>query len=94
MQGQLAILGFPVSFTEHLNVAGDLGDVLLCSPRSMLVGLSKNITVDVSTDRYFEEDATAFRMTLLCDHTPFRETSLTLADGSTVVSDAVVLEAR
>lgn len=92
--GPLNLLGYPVIFSEHMEVAGALGDVLLCAPKAMLVGMAMDIRVDVDSSIYFDQDCTAFRLTMLVDHAPKRNTAVTLSDGSTVVSDATVLEAR
>lgn len=90
----LKLLGKPVHFSEHCKYKGTKGDVHLLDPKSMLLGLTEDLRIDVSGHYAFRNDQTIFRAVLRCDAMPKQSSTLVLSDGSHTVSDAVVLAAR
>jgi HK97 family phage major capsid protein len=90
----MELCGAPVFFSEHCEVLGDQGDILLAAPENYIVGMRQEVQVDVSPHVGFLTDEIYFRLTLRVDAQPACSTTLTLRDGSTVVSDFVTLAER
>jgi len=90
----LSLLGFPVEFSEHCNVAGDKGDAFLISGKSYALALRSDMRIEASSHLYFQTDQVAFKATMRCDGMPINTSALTLADGTSQVSDFVTLDAR
>lgn len=92
--GTYKMLNLPVILTEHLPVLGDEDDIMLVDFSQYVVGLRSDISVDLSQHLYFSSDELAVRVICRFDGQSLWPSSLTLADGLTVVSPVVSLAAR
>lgn len=90
----LSLLGFPVEFSEHCNVAGTKGDAFLMNPKAYALALRSDIRIESSQHVAFTSDQVVFKCTTRLDGMPIASAPLTLADGSSQVSDFVTLDTR
>lgn len=90
----LTLLGRPVYWTEHLPVAGSLGDILLIDPYALAVAVKQPVQLDVSEHVFFGQDAVALRLTCRMDWQGKYAKQLTLSDSVTTASPFVCLENR
>jgi len=88
------LLGRPVLVTSRVKVLGTKGDVILCDPSQLAVGVRRGITIDRSEHAFFSSDRLAIRGKFRGDARPVWDKARTLVEGSTTVSPYVVLEAR
>lgn len=56
------LMTLPLFFSEKLNPLGDKGDILLCNPQFYLIGIRKEISLEVSGHYGFRTDETYFRV--------------------------------
>lgn len=61
------LLGYPIYFTEKCSNIGTEGDLVLCDLSQYLVGLRRELTVDVSKHAGFTSDQTYFRISARLD---------------------------
>jgi HK97 family phage major capsid protein len=90
----MELFGFPVYFSEQMEILGDQGDILLAAPENYVIGLRQQVEVDVSPHVGFLTDEIYIRLTLRVDGQSACSTPLILRDGTTQVSDFVTLQAR
>jgi HK97 family phage major capsid protein len=76
-----SIFGRPIIWTEHCSNLGDVGDIILVHPRSILLGLRKDLTVEGSIHKYFDTNETLFRIEARLDAQPIVNEKLTLRSG-------------
>ena len=88
------LLGHPIIWSEHTNVLGDKGDVMLVNPGAYALCIRQDLRLEASRDAYFTSDHVAFKATVRIDGMPIRNSLLTLADGTTTVADFVTLAER
>ena len=88
--GQL--LGMPVYLSEKLPELGSRGDVILVDPSRYLVGMRQEIVLDASTAPGWFSDYYSWRCVLRVAGQGAWDKPLTLADGSTQLSWAVILD--
>jgi HK97 family phage major capsid protein len=89
------ILGRPLIFTEHCSALGDLGDIFFVHPKSYLLGIRKEMTIDASVHVYFQTNCTLFRIEFRGDGQPIQNEKLTIRSGGGFeVSPFVTLAAR
>jgi HK97 family phage major capsid protein len=81
----------PLFITEKLATLGTSGDLLLFDPSLYTVGMRQEVLIDVSNEVLFQNAQTMFRVWMRLDGKPQLSKSITLADGSTVVSAYVIL---
>jgi HK97 family phage major capsid protein len=86
------LLGWPIIFTEKLPALGTTGDVCLVDYSWYLWGDRQAVTMDISREHKFRTNQTVFRTVEAIDGQPWLDSTITLADGSTVVSPFVVLQ--
>lgn len=89
--GPATLLGFPINWTEKLPVLNTEGDVSLIDFGFYLLGDRQQVTMDIDTSFKFKANQTAFRIIEAVDGRPWLGATITLADGSTVVSPFVLL---
>lgn len=92
--GRFALMSRPVFFSEHLKVAGQVGDALLINPRALAVAIKQNLQIDTSGHVFFTTDYVAFKLTMRLDAQSKYSSVLTLNDGTTQVSNFVTLAVR
>lgn len=92
--GSIILLAKPAYWSEHLAVAGQVGDTLLVNPKALAVAIRQQAQIDVSGHVYFLTDYVAFRLTLRLDAQSKYSSPLTLHDGVSQVSNFITLEAR
>jgi len=88
------ILGLPVFQSEHLNVLGDQGDILLADFSAYAIGMRQDIRYESSRDFLFNSDKIAMRAILRSDGQPLWNEVMTLADGVTTKSPFITLAVR
>jgi len=90
-----SIFGQPIIWTEHCSALGDLGDIILAHPKSLLLGLKKDLTIDSSIHVHFVTNETLFRIEARLDAQPIVNEKLTIRSGGGFqVSPFVTLAAR
>lgn len=85
------LLGFPIVFTEKLNLMGGDGDILLIDPAYYLIGDRQATTVEVTKFDRWRYDETSWRCVHRVDGQPWMSAPLTLADGTSQISPFVKL---
>jgi HK97 family phage major capsid protein len=85
------IFGRPLIFTEHLKALGTAGDIVAVDLSYYLIGDRQAMAMMASPHVKFTQDQTVFRLIQRLDGRPWLDSSLTLEDGSTVVSPFVAL---
>lgn len=88
-----SLLGKPVLFTEKTPTVGDKGDLLLVDLSQYIVGLRKEISIDVSGHLGFQTDETYLRVIVRCDGLAAWASAVTPLHGN-AQSFAVVLDER
>ena len=88
------LLGQPIIWTEQCSYLGALGDIILAVPAAYVVGIRKNLTIDVSKHLRFDTNETAFRGELRIDGQPQIDETTKLRDGTQVVSPFITLAER
>ena len=71
------IFGRPLYLSEHVPALGTAGDFVLVDPMLYILGDRMMVTIDVSSDRYFEYNQTAFRIGVRFDGKPALSTTFT-----------------
>jgi len=84
----------PVYQSEHLNVLGDQGDILLADFSAYTVGMRQDIRYEPSRDFLFSSDKIAMRAILRSDGQPLWNEWMTLADGVTTQNPFITLAVR
>lgn len=88
----LNLLGMPIRWTDKASALGSTGDVQLHDFRHYRIGDRKAISIEVSRDRYFEYDQTAWRIVKRLDGKPWLPSAITPARGTNTLSPFVVLK--
>jgi HK97 family phage major capsid protein len=65
--GTFSLLGMPSFFTEKLNVIGQQGDVLLANFQNYVLGLRKDLVLEVSNAPGWGRDVLSYRVILRAD---------------------------
>ncbi|MDE2102046.1 MAG: phage major capsid protein [Patescibacteria group bacterium] len=86
------IMTRPVFPTEKLPSLGNIGDLVLFDPSAYVVGVRHDVLVDASPHSSFPTNQTDFRVWLRGDGKPWQNGQVTLADGQTKASMAVILQ--
>ena len=89
-----SMLGAPIVWTEHASYLGQKLDILLAVPAAYICGMRKGLSIDVSRHLKFDKNETSFRAEMRIDGQPQIDETLTLRDGTHVVSPFVTLAAR
>lgn len=89
----MKFFGIPIYFTEKCPVLGTAGDVMLLDMSKYLCGDRMNIAIESSPFPYFTSYQQVWRAVWRGDGTPWFDSAITLADGSTTVSPHVILAA-
>jgi HK97 family phage major capsid protein len=92
--GQFKVLTRPVIFTEKLPKLGDKGDIILADLSQYCIGLRKEIRLEKSIHVHFQTDEQDYRCLLRVDGQPSWDSTMTLNDGTSVVSPFITLAAR
>jgi HK97 family phage major capsid protein len=91
--GYGSLLGRPVVVTEHANVLGAKGDLLLVDPAGYLYGLDGPL--DVATAGFaFDQNLESFRSTLYMGGVPLLSAAVPRRTGTDTLSVCVALAAR
>jgi HK97 family phage major capsid protein len=88
------LLGRPVVITGRVKALSTKGDVILCDPSQIVIGIRKGITIDRSPHAYFSSDRLAIRGKFRGNALPMWDKAQTPQEGSTTVSPYVVLATR
>ena len=92
--GQLRMLALPVQITEHCQVLGDQGDVILCAPREYALGVRKDISIDRSQHVNFQTDEMTWRIQGRFAGSGTWKSAYTPRIGSDTLSWCVTLDSR
>lgn len=92
--GTYRLFGLPLVVSDFAQAIGERGDISLFDLSWYLIGFREQLRVELSTERYFEEDRVAFRVVQRRDGLPILPGPITPAVGSTTISPFVQLEAR
>lgn len=85
------LFGYPVHYSEHSPLPGDVGSIALVDRSKYLIGDRQAVTVDASKHFRFQNDLTAWRAVARVDGQPWLSAPLTYSDGTTEVSPFVIL---
>jgi len=91
--GRYFILGKECLFSEHANVLGSEGNLMLCDLSQYALAIKAGIRIESSIHDKFTTDMSTFRAVIRFDGQPLINLALTLADGSTTVSPFIQLGA-
>ena len=89
--GRYFILGKECLFSEHANILGDEGNLMLVDLSQYALAIKAGIRIESSIHDKFTTDMSTFRAVIRFDGTPLINSALTLADGSTTVSPYIQL---
>jgi len=64
------LLSRPIIWNSHVSALGQKGDVILADLRQMLIGMRKQLTIDVSIHVYFKTNFALFRIESRLDFQP------------------------
>jgi len=93
-QQEQTLFGYPLVKSEHCNVVGDLGDLMLLNLDEYLLIEKQGISASESSHIYFLTGEKAFRWELRANGLPMRNSAVTDANGSGTTSPFVALAAR
>ncbi len=82
----MSILGRPLIITEKLQTLGTAGDIVLCDFSYYIIGDRMELSIQASTERYFEKDQTAVRIVERVDGQPWIDSALTAYNGTDTLS--------
>ena len=85
------MLGIEVVFTEKAAILGSTGDLSLVDGDGILLGRRSGLEIGLSEHFKFDTDQLAIRAKIRNDAQPWLKKAITLADGSSTVSVAIVL---
>jgi HK97 family phage major capsid protein len=92
--GSYMLMGRQVLFTEKCQQLGTEGDLILVDRTQYIVGMRKEIVMDVSGHVLFSTVEQAYRVVLRADGQPAWDEAVTPANGTDSLSWAVTLETR
>jgi HK97 family phage major capsid protein len=87
----LPLLGRPLIISEKMQTLGTAGDIALCDFGYYIIGDRMDMTLAVSTERYFEKDQTGFRIVERVDGQPWIDSALTAYNGTDTLSAFIAL---
>ena len=92
--GGLQIMGRPVVISEHCQQLATAGDAILVDPTQYLLGIRREMSVEVDLAPGWANDLVSYRAILRADGASSWDKVLTPRVGSTTLSWAVVVETR
>ncbi len=87
----MQILGRPLIISEKMQPLGTAGDIALCDFSYYIIGDRMDVTIAVSTERYFEKDQTGFRIVERVDGQPWIDSALTAYNATDTLSAFISL---
>jgi HK97 family phage major capsid protein len=92
--GQYSLMGKPVYFSEKCKQLGTKGDLILVDRSQYIVGLRRQIGLEMTQHLYFKTIENAYRATMRVDGLPAWSQAITPANGTDTLSWAIAIEDR
>ena len=79
--GTLTAFTRPVVVTEACSPLDDVGDIILADLSQYVIGLRRDVRIEIAREAYFATDEIGFRLTIRTDGQPAASSATTLRDG-------------